>query len=103
MCTTSKLNVLTPVSKRPSLSLPECPPTPKARKPTLSLESGCFPSLPFCFDVEDTESAENEGSSGSGSGSDKDNRTIQRKIREPGQSFAMKFLKSSHMPFSKAA
>lgn len=46
MCTL-KPYLITPVKQRTCLSLPECPPAPKAQKSALPYSCAGFPSLPF--------------------------------------------------------
>ena len=41
--------LLTPISQRSSLQLPECPPPPRSQKPSSSREHAGFPTLPFLF------------------------------------------------------
>ena len=57
MCTSNSTH-LTPVSKRPCLSLPECPPPPKAQKPTVMFRRTGFPSLPLSDDSKMTKKCE---------------------------------------------
>ena len=53
MCT-SKPQLLTPIIKRTSLSLPECPAPPKAQKHNLTCGAEDFPSLPFVVNNGET-------------------------------------------------
>ena len=122
MCT-SKSQVLTPITQRTSLSLPQCPPPPKAQKPNLTHRSGGFPSLPFV--VNNGEIAKTgvdmmlksrPAYQASASFSIKTFKKEQvampdaenialllRKARGSNRGFVIEYLPNPHIPISKAA
>ena len=122
MCT-SKSQLLTPITERTSLSLPQCPPPPKAQKPNLTYGPGGFPSLPFV--ANDCEIAKTDvdmmlkprpshqaSTSLSIKTVEKEQvarptieniAALLRKARGSNRGFAIEYLPNPHIPISKAA